>query len=310
MVDASVTITASVGASASRGGARSTAAGVGRSTAGARRPAAPTIRWIRRRTDPAIRRCRPTPPAAAAGSTGRRRRRPRRRARSRRGERAKQRDAPRLIRGVAHSELRSCRRQSCDVRYSRLIDNGTIKDAVAQRRMCFRRDRSAGARVRVGPRISGWRGRPRAAAVFLLAPADRGPDLRVPFVYRRDALLYSSVIKSTVDHGWFWRNPSLGAPAGLLLYDYPNVAHEALHLLAIKALVGLHRRLGVAAECLFYPGVSAYRDRGGRGAPPLGVSRGRGGRRRVALRVPADAAAQERGPHLPGDFFPGARWRS
>jgi len=72
------------------------------------------------------------------------------------------------------------------------------------------------------------------AAYYLLDLRDA--DLRVPFVYRKDALLYAAVIKSVIDHGWFWQNPSVGAPSGLLLYDYPNVAHEALHLLAIKAL--------------------------------------------------------------------------
>ena len=61
-------------------------------------------------------------------------------------------------------------------------------------------------------------------------------DLRVPFEYRGDALLYSSVIKSIVDHGWFWNNPNLSAPGGLQLYDYPNVAHESFHLLIIKSM--------------------------------------------------------------------------
>ena len=79
-----------------------------------------------------------------------------------------------------------------------------------------------------------------AAVLSLIAAAYlldlRSANLRVPFVYRRDALLYAAVIKSVIDHGWFWRNPSVGAPSGLLLYDYPNVAHEALHLLAIKVL--------------------------------------------------------------------------
>jgi phosphoglycerol transferase len=79
-----------------------------------------------------------------------------------------------------------------------------------------------------------------AAVLSLIAAAYlldlRNANLRVPFVYRRDALLYASVIKGVIDHGWFWRNPSIGAPSGLLLYDYPNVAHEALHLLAIKVL--------------------------------------------------------------------------
>ena len=72
------------------------------------------------------------------------------------------------------------------------------------------------------------------AAIFLLELP--GADLRVPFDYSGDALLYSGVVKSIVDHGWFWTNPSLGAPGGLQLYDYPNVAHESLHVLAIKLM--------------------------------------------------------------------------
>src|SRR3954467_15517640 len=72
------------------------------------------------------------------------------------------------------------------------------------------------------------------AATFLL-DLPRA-DLRVPFEYRGDAFLYSAVIKSTLEHGWFWTNPSLGAPGVLQLYDYPNVAHESLHLLLLKAM--------------------------------------------------------------------------
>jgi len=89
------------------------------------------------------------------------------------------------------------------------------------------------ARTRVAPYL-GVALVATVSAVYLLHL--RHADLRIPFEYRRDALLYGSVIKSVLDHGWFWRNPSLGAPAGLQLYDYPNVAHEALHLLAIKGL--------------------------------------------------------------------------
>lgn len=72
------------------------------------------------------------------------------------------------------------------------------------------------------------------AAVALLDL--RRADLRVPFEYRGDVFLYSAVIKSIVEHGWFWTNPSVGAPGALQLYDYPNVAHESLHLLLIKAM--------------------------------------------------------------------------
>src|SRR5437762_2000112 len=72
------------------------------------------------------------------------------------------------------------------------------------------------------------------AAIVLLDL--RRADLRVPFEYRGDVFLYSAVIKSIVEHGWFWNNPSVGAPGALQLYDYPNVAHESVHLLVIKAM--------------------------------------------------------------------------
>lgn len=65
--------------------------------------------------------------------------------------------------------------------------------------------------------------------------------LDAPFEYDGDALLYSGVIKSVLDHGWFWTNPDLGAPGVLKLYDYPNVAHESLHLAIIKLMsIGTH----------------------------------------------------------------------
>lgn len=72
------------------------------------------------------------------------------------------------------------------------------------------------------------------AAIFLLELPRA--DLRVPFEYGGDGFLYAAVVKSTIQNGWFWTNPSLGAPGVLQLYDYPNVAHESFHLLIIKAM--------------------------------------------------------------------------
>jgi phosphoglycerol transferase len=82
----------------------------------------------------------------------------------------------------------------------------------------------------------------------------RHADLRVPFEYKGDALLYSSVIKSIIDHGWFWRNPSLGAPGGLQLYDYPNVAHEVLHLSIIKVMSAFSRDWALLLNVYFLLG--------------------------------------------------------
>jgi phosphoglycerol transferase len=61
-------------------------------------------------------------------------------------------------------------------------------------------------------------------------------DLRVPFEYDGDSLLFSMIVKSLVDHGWFLTNPNLGAPQGLLMHDYPVSAHDTLHLLVIRGL--------------------------------------------------------------------------
>jgi phosphoglycerol transferase len=72
------------------------------------------------------------------------------------------------------------------------------------------------------------------AAVLLLDLTKA--DLRVPFDYGGDALLYALVTKSTIEHGWFWTNPSLGAPGGFEFFDFPASAHDTFHLLIIKAM--------------------------------------------------------------------------
>jgi hypothetical protein len=61
-------------------------------------------------------------------------------------------------------------------------------------------------------------------------------DLRVPFEYQGDGLLFSLIVKSVVDHGWTWWNPSVGAPLGLSLQDYPVSVHDSLHLLVIRLM--------------------------------------------------------------------------
>src|SRR5258708_28629595 len=61
-------------------------------------------------------------------------------------------------------------------------------------------------------------------------------DLRVPFCYRGDALLFGLITKSTLDHGWFWTNSSLGAPGEFELYDYPFSAQDSFHILVIKLM--------------------------------------------------------------------------
>jgi len=59
-------------------------------------------------------------------------------------------------------------------------------------------------------------------------------DLRVPFAYFGDAVFTSLAVKGTIDHGWWWFNPSLGAPAGLYFGAFP--AMDNTQFLIIKAI--------------------------------------------------------------------------
>ena len=58
--------------------------------------------------------------------------------------------------------------------------------------------------------------------------------LGVPFAYSWDANQFAMYIKGILDHGWYYRNPNLGAPFGQQLYDYPNVTTDDLQALIIK----------------------------------------------------------------------------
>jgi phosphoglycerol transferase len=61
-------------------------------------------------------------------------------------------------------------------------------------------------------------------------------DLRVPIDYGGDSLLFSLIVKSVVDHGWYWTNPNVGAPEGLVFHDFAVSAHDTVHLLLIKLM--------------------------------------------------------------------------
>jgi hypothetical protein len=60
-------------------------------------------------------------------------------------------------------------------------------------------------------------------------------DLRAPFYYDLDALLYLPLVKTTVEHGSHWTTDRLGAPDRQELYDFPVIDH--LHL-ALLWLIG------------------------------------------------------------------------
>lgn len=58
--------------------------------------------------------------------------------------------------------------------------------------------------------------------------------LNFPFQYGEDFIFYALTIKSTIINGWYLTNPSLGAPDGLILADFPMA--EGFHYLLIKFL--------------------------------------------------------------------------
>jgi len=47
-------------------------------------------------------------------------------------------------------------------------------------------------------------------------------DLRVPFYYSGDAAFFATSTKGVMENGWYWQNPSLGAPDGQQIYDFPG----------------------------------------------------------------------------------------
>src|SRR5262245_11074237 len=50
----------------------------------------------------------------------------------------------------------------------------------------------------------------------------RRADIHVPFVYEGDGLFYSALIKAILKNGWYLNNPSLGAPYGAQMHDFPQ----------------------------------------------------------------------------------------
>ena len=72
-------------------------------------------------------------------------------------------------------------------------------------------------------------------AGFVVLRPWRG-SLRVPYSYIGDANYYHSVLKGVLEHGWFWHNPSLGAPGQQQLFDFPNVSGDLLDVFVWKFL--------------------------------------------------------------------------
>ncbi len=59
-------------------------------------------------------------------------------------------------------------------------------------------------------------------------------EVGVPLQYGHDSFTNVLMIKTTIDHGWWMTNPSVGAPGGLEWHDYPF--NPNLHMAVIKGL--------------------------------------------------------------------------
>ena len=62
-------------------------------------------------------------------------------------------------------------------------------------------------------------------------------DAHVPiFSTDGDASYYFAGVKGVLEHGWFWRNPDLGAPFGQTNFDYAAPFGDAMHFAIVKLL--------------------------------------------------------------------------
>lgn len=63
-----------------------------------------------------------------------------------------------------------------------------------------------------------------------------GTSLSKPWVYSWDGFLYESIVKATLENGWFLHNPDLGAPFGQDNHDFSITNGDTLHVLIVKVL--------------------------------------------------------------------------
>ena len=74
-------------------------------------------------------------------------------------------------------------------------------------------------------------------------------DLRIPFVYEGDALLFYAWTKIILESGWPYLNSHLGAPYGFEMYDFP--LNNTLDVIIIK-LISFFSSDPILVENLFY----------------------------------------------------------
>jgi hypothetical protein len=103
------------------------------------------------------------------------------------------------------------------------------------------------------PRLKSFAGYAFAAGicVLVLIPVLQlwRADLRVPFLYDGDALLMLTWAKGIAENGWYLENPSVAAPFGMEMQDFP-MADNLLFLL-IKLLVSVTAEAALAVNLYF-----------------------------------------------------------
>lgn len=77
--------------------------------------------------------------------------------------------------------------------------------------------------------------------------------LRLPWDTRRDATLISTMVKNTLETGWFTEQPRLGAPFGQHLDDFPH-GGETFQLAAMRAVTAVTGDWGLAMNVYFVVG--------------------------------------------------------
>jgi len=74
-------------------------------------------------------------------------------------------------------------------------------------------------------------------------------DLRVPLIYRGDALFYSMLIKGIIDNGWYLHNDFIGMPWPADLHDFP--IPDNFHFFLIKLATVFTQHHGLILNLFF-----------------------------------------------------------
>ena len=74
-------------------------------------------------------------------------------------------------------------------------------------------------------------------------------DLHVPFYYSGDSIFYAMSTKGLIENGWYWSNPSIGAPGILQMYEFPTFDNGVV---VVMLLISVFTRNPFAVMNLYY----------------------------------------------------------